>query len=464
MIQPLFPMQKGMLFHHRLEPNSQQYFEQMVLTAEGPLDIRTFEKSFNLLIERYDALRTVFLYEEMEAPLQVVLVERKTAVYYEDLSALNEQEQQARIEQFTYQDRKSGFDLQSDILIRASVFRIHPNSHKIILSNHHIIMDGWCLGIVMKDLLHIYEQINRQQNVQLNQAPSNRSYAQWLEQQDEEEALAYWHQVLEGFEERTGIPRKSSDSTRPGEYDGRESWITLGVDLTTALQHIALKNQVTLNHVFLGMWGILLQRYNLTSDIALGTVISGRPPEVEGIENMVGLFINTIPIRITSRKGERFPDLLAHIQQTLLLGEKYGYASLADIQARSELRQDLFDHIVSFQNFSNRTEVADAATGGNAGLQISDAEVFERTNYPLTVMVQPGEQLIIKINYDGHIYDRKMIERLGTHLIQLADTLSKNPEALVSEIDMVTAGEKEQLLYGFNDTKTVYPQDQTIYA
>ncbi len=147
MIQPLFPMQKGMLFHHRLEPNSQQYFEQMVLTAEGPLDIRTFEKSFNLLIERYDALRTVFLYEEMEAPLQVVLVERKTAVYYEDLSALNEQEQQARIEQFTYQDRKSGFDLQSDILIRASVFRIHPNSHKIILSNHHIIMDAGALAL-----------------------------------------------------------------------------------------------------------------------------------------------------------------------------------------------------------------------------------------------------------------------------------------------------------------------------
>ncbi|WP_074048736.1 non-ribosomal peptide synthetase [Paenibacillus ihumii] len=462
MIQPLSPMQKGMLFHHRLEPASQQYFEQMVLTAEGSFDIAAFETSFNQLIERHDILRTVFLYEEMDTPLQVVLVERKATVYYEDISAMKEQEQEACLEQFTYQDRKTGFNLQSDLLIRAAVFKISESRHKIVLSNHHILMDGWCLGIIMEDLLKLYKQSSTKQRVQLDPVPSNRGYLEWLEKQDEEEALMYWQRNLSGYAERVSIPRSHFRSDSKEDYDRQQSLVTLGAGLTAELSQIAIRNQVTLNHVFLAMWGILLQQYSLTQDVVIGTVISGRPPEVEGIEGMVGLFINTIPLRITSRQGQRFPELLAQVQQTLLRGEKYGYASLADIQANSEMKQGLFDHIVSFQNFSNRLEAEEPADRDSRELRFTKAEVFEQTNYPLTVMVQPGEQFIVQISYDGRIFERDTIERVGSHFIHLANTLANDPNILVHDIDIVTPREQEQLLYEFNATEAAYPQEKRI--
>ncbi|MFB6363595.1 amino acid adenylation domain-containing protein, partial [Paenibacillus elgii] len=458
-IYPLTPMQEGLLYHSILDERSEAYFDQTIITLNERLDPTLLEQSFQALIDRYEVLRTVFVYKEVERPVQVVLTQKRASVGYEDISGLTENEQRLVVEEFATRERKKRFNLEKDLLIRLSVFQLSESKCKLILSFHHIIMDGWCIGTVAKDLFQIYRAYLGNVSPELDPVFPYSRYIHWLEKQNKEEALTYWKTQLADVEQQSALPvgvKPAGD----GGYVLENRIFKLNQDLTRRLEKIAQQNQVTLSTVFHVIWGLLLQRYNNTRDVVFGSVVSGRPAEVEGAEHMVGLFINTVPVRLRSEDGQSFSALVKQFQQMMMDASKYHYVSLADIQAQTPLKTGLIHHIVAFENYPLAAELFGGE--GQQLVSIIETEGFEQTNYDFNIGVIPGEELQIKFGYNALVYRSPDIGRLELHLKRIAEQIASDPHRNVDHMEMLENEEKQTIVHEFNDTAASYPQDKLI--
>ncbi|NLD49995.1 MAG: hypothetical protein GX660_22860, partial [Clostridiaceae bacterium] len=206
-INNLSPMQEGMLFHYLLDRETSAYIGQTTFDVEGELDTDLFEKSFNSIIERYEIFRTIFVTEKVKKPVQVVLKERKTRIVYQDICHLDDAQRTLYIEDYKKADRHKSFDLSRDVLIRFHVLKTGDKLYKVIVSNHHIVMDGWCIGIVLKEMFQFYEQLKNGTKTAFEKVTPYSDYIKWLEKQDREEGLDYWRNYLDGYEIKAGMPR-----------------------------------------------------------------------------------------------------------------------------------------------------------------------------------------------------------------------------------------------------------------
>ncbi|MCP4153812.1 MAG: non-ribosomal peptide synthetase, partial [bacterium] len=308
-IYPLSPMQENMLFHalsamekETPKESGAAYFEQMSMEISGQIEKTLLEQTFNKLVEKYDVLRTVFLYQTTERPLQVLLEQQPGGIRYRDVTGQGAAEAQEAVETFKKEDRERGFQLTEGPLIRIALFRTGETTHSIIWSFHHILMDGWCLGIVFKEFAEIYHSLKQgKPPVEEPVVPYVR-YIRWLEKQDRQKGLNYWAEYLQDYENQAVIPKQAKAA--PGVYRLEKARLQLDRETTRRLNALAAEKQVTLNTIFQVNWGILLQKYNNTNDVVFGAVVSGRPPEIEGVAGIVGLFINTVPVRIKQEKQE----------------------------------------------------------------------------------------------------------------------------------------------------------------
>lgn len=457
----LSPMQEGMLFHSLLEEESLTYFEQISFILKGSLELKLFEESLNHLVQRYDILRTNFIHVGVKKPQQVVLKNRRFNIHFEDISTLNENEMYEIIHTYQVRDKDKKFDLTKDMLMRIAVFKTGIESHKIIWSFHHILMDGWCIGIFFKELFQIYSHFKKNEPLKLENTNSYSEFIQWLGKQNHQEAYEYWKTYLEEYEQKAGLPQKSNRNEGTS-YKHREIRFSLDEETTKNLTELAQRNHVTFNTVFQTIWSIMLQRYNNRGDVIFGSVVSGRPPVIKGIEKMVGLFINTIPVRI---KGQDLPfsSLLQNVQLNALNSEIYSYYPLYEIQAQCELRQNLLDHIIVFENYPIDKEISEFQWNRELGISLESFEAFEQTNYPFNIIVVPGNELSVRLVYDENVYDSEFIKKISGHFNQVAQSVISNPEIICSEIEIVTDEEKHQLINGLNNTHADYPKDMTIH-
>jgi hypothetical protein len=462
----LTPMQMGMLFHSLMDKESNAYFEQVLFSLKGEIDCHLLEKSFNALIERYDILRTIFHIDDKDQPLQIVLKQRKSKVHFENIDHLSEEEQEQYVKDFMIKDREKGFDLTRDMLMRLSLLKTGKYYYKLIWSFHHILMDGWCLGIIYKELSRAYDSFKRGEPLWLEPVTPYVHYIKWLEKQDNEQGLKYWREYLEGVEEQAGMDQLGQGKSRQeGKYEVGTYSFRLDEEKTTCINKIAAENNATVNTVFQTLWGILLQRYNNTNDVVYGIVVSGRPPEVEGIETMVGLFINTVPLRITSDGEKNFSRLLRDAQENAALSKPYEYLPLAEIQTQSSLKNKLIDHIMAFENYPIEKQVMDnhhIDIEKEFKLEVENVKAFEQTNYNFNINASPGKRLFIRFIFNSLVFDMEFIKRTALHLMNIVNQVTDNPNIFERDIEIVTAGEKHQLLFEFNDTHQEYPQDKTI--
>lgn len=459
-VYPLSHAQEGMLFHALMDKKSEVYFEQKTFIFEGELDVGMFERSFNILIERHDILRTNFVSENLRRPRQVVLKEKRLELNFQDISYLSEQEKQDYIEEFKIKDRKRVFDLACENLMRLAIIKTAQDNNTVIWSFHHILLDGWCQGIIIKDVLTVYKCLIEGSSIDLEQVYPYSSYIDWLENQDKEEGMAYWHKHLEGYSQQAGIPKKSIQ--RNLGYHQKNINFKLEHELTNSLETIAIKYEMTLSTVFQTLWGILLQKYNNTSDVVFGKVVSGRQAEVTGIEKMVGLFINTIPVRVTLGENERFASLVKKVQSDALESEKYSYLPLVEIQNDTVLKKDLIENIVVFENYPMDQELKNF--GGDSDkmkLRINQVDMFERTNYDFIVLVELGQELSVKLSFNGLVYDQEIIEKLKFNFKNIVREIASNPNILISELEIITPQEIVQL-NSFNNTSSEYKKDKTV--
>ncbi|MFC4547677.1 condensation domain-containing protein, partial [Paenactinomyces guangxiensis] len=459
-IYGLSPLQRGMLFHSLKDERSHAYFEQITLSIEGQLNISCLEESLNGLIQKYDLLRTIFLYENLNEPLQVVLKERKARIFYKDLSYMTDKEKQICIEEFKQKDRERRFDLSRDLLIRFSLLQSGSQSYQLICSFHHILFDGWCIGILFNDLFRMYQRRVNGQPVLLERVAPYSDYIEWLEEQDQERARAYWKNYLQDYERPAVVPRQARKGNEKNIQE--EVICRLDAGLTNQLSRLAGMHQVTLNTVFQTIWGVLLQKYNNTRDVVFGAVVSGRPSEIQDVEKIVGLFINTIPVRVRSREKETFGELIKRVQRSALQSEEYDYLSLADIQVNTALSGDLIDHIIAFESYPVDRDALDNSMKA-LDFQIIDVDVFEQTNYDFTVLVNPGKELTVKFSFNPFIYSREFVENICKHFKKVAELVVANPHIQLEDIEIVSEEEKRQLLLEFNDTKADYPREKTIH-
>ncbi|HEY2491658.1 MAG TPA: amino acid adenylation domain-containing protein [Paenibacillus sp.] len=466
----LTPMQEGMLFHSYLNTDSPAYFEQFSCTVSGILDVQLLEDSFNVLIQKYDVLRMNFLHENMKNPKQIVFKERKMSIFYEDISHMNTSDQDRYIRNSIEADQQKGFDLAKDMLLRATVLYVDQYKYNLIWSYHHIILDGWCLKTIVQELFDVYKTLSLDLPLELDEAPPFANYIQWLDQQDREEAQTYWSDYLRDYDSeielpslgnrRNGVGKERDPATLQREGNQQEDRnYTIHEETVFKLEQLAKSHQVTLNTVLQSAWALLMGRYNRTEDVVFGSVTSGRPADVEGIEQMIGLFINTVPSRITFHGHQSFASLIQQVQQTSLETQNYDFYPLAEIQSLSSKKQKLINHIYAFQNYPVSAEVLDKS---DEPFHISDLEDFEQTHYDFNLIMMPNDGLKVKFKYNAALYDHAMMDRLFQHYEQVLNTVSQNAEVLIRDISIVTIEEHNQILHEFNDTQSEYPNDQTI--
>lgn len=447
----LSPMQEGMLFHTLHHQEKGFYVEQMDMNVKGTLRHELLEESMNIIVDRYDIFRTVFLHEKVKRPVQVVLKKRPFKLDVVDMRDLSEDEQLVRIEAFKQKDQLRGFDLSKDLLMRASVFQTSPSSYRWIWSYHHILLDGWCFGLVVQELFAIYHALLHGTSYKLEPVKPYKEYIQWLEKQDKPASLQYWEQTLAGFDGQSTFKeqRKQTNEHELGEIE----W-SLGQEETTALSELALQQNATLSSVLQSVWSILLSRYQRSNDVLFGTVVSGRPADLAGVDRMVGLFINVIPRRMQLADQMTFRSLLAETQRQSLAAEPHQYIPIYDIQAKVG-QQQLIDHIVVFEN------VPTAKKGEQEellGFTVEDMNIHEKSNYDLNLLASPGEQLQLKLAFNQRAFDPAFVRKLQEQLSLLLKEVIKHPDQSVHTLTIITKQEKQRILEEFNAPELEHDQ------
>ncbi|WP_354306170.1 condensation domain-containing protein, partial [Pedobacter sp. UYP1] len=333
-----------------------------------------------------------------------------SSLVYVDLSAAA-----GSVEDCKLADRSLGFDLHSGSQMRLTVLDLGDDTYEFVWSHHHILMDGWCVGILIKEFLQLYESHLSGKPATLGTVYPYSDYIKWLIRLNWNASLNYWNQYLSGYDSISGLPKKHLKGD--GYLRKQESVMVKGSS-RFAVTGLCTDLGITENTLIQTAWGILLGRYNNTDDVVFGAVVSGRPAEVNGIEEMIGLFINTIPVRIGFGDEVPVASLLKSVQQDSIAGTSHHYTQLARIQSLSELTGELFDHILVFENYPVQELVSREITEEDNDLSLLSSSLFEQTGYDLTVMIIPGQDALeIRFEYNGHVYEGAMLSRLAAHFL-----------------------------------------------
>ena len=458
-IYPLSPMQEGILFHHLYDPHSAVYFEQIAFTIHGTLDIAAFQQTWQQVIARHAILRTLFLWDHLDRPLQIVRPQVVLPWIILDWQHYSSEEQQERIRDFLHDDRTRGFDFTQAPLLRLHLIRLDEQVYHFTWSFHHILLDGWSTATLLGEVFACYEATSQKQELILPPVRPYRDYIDWLQQQDPVQAETFWRESLQGFSSLTplGIDQNAHQAYET-EPDYRNRVIQLSASITEALQSMAREQHLTLNTLLQGAWALLLSHYSGQQDIVFGTVVSGRPPTLAGSETMVGLFINTLPLRVQIAAQQQLLPWLHLLQDRQADARQFDYTPLVQIQGWSEVPrgQALFESLLIFENFP-----MDTATAQSNSLDIEDALTIERTNYPLTIAVVPGSRLLLRISYPCNRFEDVAIERLAGHLQTLLESMIARPDQLLCNLPFLTEAEQAQL-HAWNSTAREYPLDTCV--
>ncbi|RLT97983.1 non-ribosomal peptide synthetase [Ketobacter sp.] len=466
-ILPLSPVQEGMLFHALYEPGSWVYFDQIIVPIQGQVDEAAMFDAWRTVVARHQILRTGFVWEGLNRPLQVVLEEVDIDIQRYDWSSLDVDAADAKFRRFLQDDRNLGFNFKRHGVMRLSWITLPNREYKLVWSFHHILLDGWSMPVVFGELFATYESLVAGQEAVLPAAPRYQDFIAWLVAQNADAAFDFWRNYLAGFTAPTPIPVKNAPAwvaeklrTEESASRYREKEIAISGSLLKGLQDVAKRYRVTLNHIVQGVWGLLLHRYSGEHDVLFGTTVSGRPAELPGIEVMVGLFINTLPMRLEIKPGANFIDWLQEQQALQSEVKNYEYSSLVEVQKASALssKQALFESILVFENYP----IDEALEETQASLNIGEVEAFQQTNFPLTLIVIPGKELVLRFSYDSFQFEQDTIQRMLTHIEHMLLTIQGTPSIRLNEIPLLSMREEQQLVHTWNDTGSLFASESTL--
>ena len=450
----LSPMQEGMLFHTLYAPGEGDYVAQFSLELRGELDAGAWERAWQAVLDRHAALRSAFLWEGVDRPVQVVKRGVRLPVRREDWRGLAEEEREPRAAAWLRSDRATGFDPAHAPLMRLALFRTGEQAHRCVWTFHQMVLDGWSLPLVFREVMAGYGAFRAGEEPAPGPVRPYRDYIAWLERRDPAEAERFWRATLAGFVAATpfGIDRGAGEQGHG--YARRD--LLLDPDETGALQELARREGLTPNTVMQGAWALLLARYSGEEDVVFGTTVSGRPAELAGMEEMVGLFINTVPVRVRTPAEESVRAWLAELQAAQVAAREHEHTPLVQVQQWSGVPagQPLFESLLVFENYP----VDPPAEGGRRRLEVRIADGEEQGSYPLTLVALPGERMLLRAQFRAARFEPAAVERMLGHLRVLLGGLAAAPDGPLGALPLLADEERRQLEAGHSPRTSVPPE------
>jgi tyrocidine synthetase-3 len=462
----LTPMQEGMLFHYLKAPGSKVYLEQLSLHISGEIDIKIFREAWNFVVETNEMLRTVFRWEKVKNPAQMILKEHPPELKCYDFSLSNPGEKQKRLTETRIRDQEEKFQLQHRVPFRVTLCKLGKGKYEMILTHHHILYDGWSNGIILKEFFTAYHDLSCGGTLPKVRKNKFREFVKYLREspilQEESQREKFWKNYLEDCQIPTALSVKSRGE---GEINRvKQLPVSISTDIQEKLEYLVQAGKITLASVFYTSWAILLQKYNDSEDVIFGTTVSGRSPRIKGIEDMVGLFINTLPLRVKALDHEKIENLLFQINEHLRKREQYSNTPLVRIREYSGLnhRQEFFDTLMVIENYP-----LDIRTGINPdqkGLAVLSYTMSSMAHYDLTIAVTIGDEIEVIFSYPGSIFTEETIKAMTHYFTCILKQVVENPNKKLYQIELLSPGEKEKILFEFNRTGEQYPQNRTILS
>ncbi|WP_266114256.1 amino acid adenylation domain-containing protein [Aldersonia sp. NBC_00410] len=451
-VWPPAPLQAGMVFHALWAAGESAgagvdvYAVQTVLGLSGRVDAGRLRAAAQAVLDRYASLRVAFVTEGVDSPVQVVCDGLEVPWWEADLSTTAPGgEREAALAQVLARDAEAGFELATAPLLRFGLVTLDPGSgngsgsgeFRLVFSYHHVLLDGWSMPLVLRDLLSVYAGADAGV---LGPVVSYRRYLGWLAEQDAAGSVAVWQQTLAGAEPTLLAPLGA-------RAQGPVATVTTVLDeqATTALTGLAARLSVTVNTLVQTAWAIVLGKLTGRSEVVFGATVSGRPAQVPGVEAMVGLLINTIPVRVGLDPAETIEALLGRVQ-----GEQAGlfehhHVPLADIQRAAGVGA-LFDTLTVFESAPVDRDALAARLGAIEGMELTSVGGTGGTNYPLTVVIDPGDRLQLRLLYRPSVFEPEWVGQVGARLVRVLAAMSRDPGAVVAGIEVLDAAERELVL------------------
>jgi amino acid adenylation domain-containing protein/non-ribosomal peptide synthase protein (TIGR01720 family) len=487
-IYSLNPLQKGLLFHMLCDPNSDQYFTQITMEYVGELDQEKFKKSWEIIIAQHDILRTRFVWKGIKEPLQIVHKKIGMMWHEEDWSSKKTCEQDRHLNKFLCEDRKIGFDFNVPGLMRFSLIKLADNRYQFVWSHHHMILDGWCLPILLKELNETYKKLNSNRlrldrNLDYlpndlysqkipatyeddfeyyasKKVPQYENYIDWLQQQPLDEAKIFWKNQLKDLREpiSLSICKTLFKTHKPIEN------ITIfnfyfSEKMTQEFRLYAKSCKITLNSLVKLAWITVLWKYSGQYDIVTGTTFSGRLPELSQVNEMIGLFINTLPTRLKIDSSKTVKEHLLILHDKIQKANQYSYLSLSEVHKCSDISPDvpLFSNLFIFDSYQlDKIPLSEKVL-------VNKVSIWEKTNYPLVLAVEPKEKLELSLSYDTKSFSKESIRRLSIHLKCALQWILKNPNNYLVQINILSNYERQLILRKSHGATIDYPKDLTLH-
>lgn len=434
-IYPLTPTQQGMLFHSLSAPGTGLYVVQISVTLLGTIDEAAEMRAWHALIRRHEVLRTAFAWEKQPTPLQVVGSDAMPRLEIRDLASLDATAQMEAIDLFLSQDRSRGFELNRAPLLRATRFALANDRHRLVLSFHHIIIDGWSIPLLLRDWIALY------QGRDLAPARPFREHVAWLQSQDTSAALNFWTRELSGIEQSTSLSLPAPSLPESG---GAEVRFTLDADVVHRLSTLARDRRLTMSTLVHGLWALLLSRYSGEDDVIYGLARSGRPPQLSEVDNRVGMFLTTLPMRAKIEAQRPLIDWLADLQERQQNQIPHEHLSLVVVQGVTGIAPGtpMMQSVVVFENYP----MDKALRSPGQGIALTDVEIIEQTSFPVSLFATMGESLEIRIRYDRNLFAAPALARAAQHLQHLFAVLAETPSIRLIDVDILSENERRLLV------------------
>jgi surfactin family lipopeptide synthetase C len=460
-VYPLSHAQQGMLFQSITAAGDDPYLRQVVFELTGEVILDSLRTAWQNTVARQPVLRTSFLWDGLAQPVQMVHKEAVLGWEMRDWTNTGAEDIQPRLKAFLLEDRQRGMDLNRAPLLRCTVIRVEPASTLFVLTFHHIILDGWSVPLILEEIENRYAGLKSGQDVSFGPAPAYRNYISWLKRQDLSSSERFWTKYLKGVAGPASLVLGTLKDHASGVEFG-EARQAIGARFTAQINEAARRNRVTINTLFQGAWATLLSRYTGQTDVIFGSVVSGRPHDLKNVEETLGVFITILPVRVKTENSPTVSQFLQQIQSDQAEARQYEYAPLGDIGRWGGIEggKQLFESIIVFENYRG----ADRVSAGAGALQFRATHSFERTHFPLTLMVSPSDATEFLLVYNTGKFDRKSAETILLHLTVLLEGLAAEGQSMVADLPMLTPAEKQDLLTEATPTPVAWPEGTTFLS
>ncbi|WP_157105350.1 non-ribosomal peptide synthetase, partial [Rhodococcoides kyotonense] len=448
-IWSLSPLQSGLLFHAKLAGSDLDvYTMQMVLTLTGDVDAQRLRGAAQALLDRYDNLRTAFVTTADGSSVQVVVQDVTVPWTEHDLSDVPEAERTAAYERLRAEEQATQFDTAAAPLVRFTLVKLSDGEFRLLFANHHILIDGWSMPLLMKDLLVLYA-VHGDAGT-LPRVPSYRTFLSWIDRRNHVESAAVWARALEDAPEPTLLAPSAAGreiSSRAGAVE-----LAMSAELSASLSALGARLGVTVNTLVQAAWGMLLSASTGRDDVVFGATVSGRPASLPGVESMVGLFINTLPVRVRIDSSESLESALTRLQSEQADLLDHHYLGLTDIQRAAGVGT-LFDTLTVFESYPVDEAGLAAQASDIDGMAVTGVESNDSTHYPLTLLIVSDDRIRLTLKYFEDLFERDQVTAMLARVQRILEAIAADSTRRVGDVDLLDAAERALVLDTWNDTE-----------